>query len=596
MYRMVQVQPNDCQLQRIFWRNTPNEFIRVFELQTVTYGTASAPYLVTKCLRRLAELDGDRFPEAAKVLAEDFYVDDMMSGVDSIDEGVQLCTDIQTLLSGGGSTLRKWSSNCAADDCKDDRTSFELDDSSATIKTLGLVWEPRVDSFKFKVPTWNHSEICKRTVLSDLARLFDPLLLVSPVVTTAKIFVQSLWRQKASWDDALAEDLQKQWSNFRRSLDSLVNLQVPRWVAFSKDCLSLQLHGFCDASIKAYGACIYLCCKHFDESVTSHLLVAKSRVAPLEDLKKWKRKQSIPRLELSSALLLAHLYEKVVTSLKITARPYCWTDSMIVRYWLSSSPSRWQQFIANRVSEIQHATRGGVWSHVPGTENPADVLSRGITADQLNEDPLWWNGAPWMRGNEDSWPENVHLTVAGVDPTVLEENSAVSVVVNMSPPNEIFSLRSSLTSLVRITAWLLRWKHNAQQRTHNNRRSGILTYAERESALLHLVRLAQRECFEQELLDLQRKGQVKSTSRINTFHPIMLDGIVRRKHPIVLDKNHPFTSLVMLHYHYKLLHAGQQLLIGSVRDRFWPADNTPLCNLLSQQTDGSRTTDGRPAF
>ncbi|XP_058826981.1 uncharacterized protein LOC131686966 [Topomyia yanbarensis] len=348
-----------------------------------------------------------------------------------------------------------------------------------------------------------------------------------------------------------------QWSDFRRSLDSLVNLQVPRRVAFSKDCLSMQLHGSCDASTKAYGACIYLRCKHFNGSVTSHLLVAKSRVAPLDDLKKRKRKQSIPRSELSSALLLAHLYEKVVTSLKITVRSYFWTDSMIVRYWLSSSPSRWQQFVANRVSEIQHATRGGVWSHVPGTENPADVLSRGVTADQLNEDPLWWNGAPWMRGNEDCWPENVHLTVAGVDPTVLEENSAVSVVVNMSPPNEIFSLRSSLTRLVRITAWLLRWKHNAQQRTHNNRRSGILTYAERESALLHLVRLAQRECFEQELKDLQREGQVKSTSRINTFHPIMLDGIVRvggrlvnalvsteRKHPIVLDKNHPFTSLV----------------------------------------------------
>ncbi|XP_058828037.1 uncharacterized protein LOC131687953 [Topomyia yanbarensis] len=436
------------------------------EKKTVTYGTASAPYLATKCLRRLAELDGGMFPEAAKVLAEDFYVDDMMSGVDSIDEGVQLCADIQILLNGGGFTLRKWSSNCAAilekipDDCKDDRTSFELDDSSATIKTPGLVWEP---------------------------------------------------------------------------------------------------------------------------SVTSHLLLAKSRVAPLDDLKKRKRKQSIPRLELSSALLLAHLYEKVVTSLKITVRSYFWTDSMIVRYWLSSSPSRWQQFVANRVSEIQHATRGGVWSHVPGTENPADILSRGVTADQLNEDPLWWNKALWMRGNEDSWPENVYLTVAGVDPTVLEENSDVSVVVNKSPPNEIFSLRSSLTRLVRITAWLLRWKHNAQQRTHTNRRSGILTYAERESALLHLVRFAQRECFEQELKDLQREGQVKSTSRINTLHPIMLDGIVRvggrlvntlvsteRKRPIVLDKNHPFTSLVMLHYHYKLLHAGQQLLIGSVRDRFWP--------------------------
>ncbi|XP_053692239.1 uncharacterized protein LOC128740701 [Sabethes cyaneus] len=598
MYRMVHVQQRDWQFQRIFWRSNPNEFIRIFELKTVTYGTASAPYLATKCLKRLAELDGGTFPDAAKVLAEDFYVDDMMSGVDSIEEGVQLCAEIQRLLSGGGFTLRKWSSNCPAvleripEDCKDERTCFELDDSSATVKTLGLIWEPRSDCFKFKVPAWNPSDICKRVVVSDLARVFDPLGLVSPIIVAAKIFLQSLWQQKVTWDDILATNLQSFWIEFRRSLDRLEDLRVPRWLAFGKDCRSIQLHGFCDASEKAYGACIYLRCTHFDGSVTSRLIAAKSRVAPIEDVKGRKKKLSIPRLELSSALVLAHLHEKVIRSLKLTVRRWFWTDSEIVRYWLASSPSRWQMFVANRVSEIQHSTREGKWNHVPGTENPADVLSRGTVAEQLLENQLWWNGPSWLVQDESTWPMADDVPLTNFDTRFLEENTAISVVANMAPPNEIFSLRSSLMDLVKLTAWLLRFIHNTRQKNHSDRRHGALMFAEREAALIQLVKLAQRERFDQDIKELLRKNQVKSSSRLNSLCPRLLDGVIRvggrlanaqisagRKHPIILDKDHPLTTLVMLHYHHKMLHAGQQLLIASVRDRFWPIG---VCSLARQ--------------
>ncbi|XP_055622114.1 uncharacterized protein LOC129765719 [Toxorhynchites rutilus septentrionalis] len=328
MYRMVEVQQHDRRLQRIFWRNHPNEPIRVFELCTVTYGTASAPYLATKCLKRLAELDGAKFPDAAVVLASDFYVDDLMSGVDTTEDGVKLYHELTRLLKNGGITLRKWSSNNSTildhipHDMRDDRSSVDLESASTVIKTLGLVWEPRLDCFKFKVPLWNRTEVYKRTVLSDLARIFDRIGLISPIIIAAKIFVQDLWKQKLSWDDPLSSDLQSQWQKYRHSLIGLENLRIPRWLAFSKTCLSVELHGFCDASIKAYGACIYVRCTHIDGQITSNLLAAKSKVAPLDDQKRKKRSQTIPRLELSSALLLAHLYEIVSKSIRISARPF----------------------------------------------------------------------------------------------------------------------------------------------------------------------------------------------------------------------------------------------------------------------------------
>lgn len=133
--------------------------------------------------------------------------------------------------------------------------------------------------------------------------------------------------------------MQTFWVEFRRNLASLDTFTIPRWVGFSRR-RNVELHGFCDASEKAYGACLYLRCTHEDGSVSVRLLVSKSRVAPLEDLKRKKRKQSIPRQELSSALLLSHLYEKFGQSAIIDARSYFWTDSTIVKCWLASVPSR----------------------------------------------------------------------------------------------------------------------------------------------------------------------------------------------------------------------------------------------------------------
>ncbi|XP_062711704.1 uncharacterized protein LOC134289611 [Aedes albopictus] len=389
MYRMVLQQWTDRILHMIFWRDSRDEEIRVFQLNTVTYGTASAPYLATECLKRLAELDGHKYPEAEKILSKDFYVDDMMTGVDSVEDGVKLCSDKQQLLKGGGFNLRKWSSNCRAvleeipAELKDDRNSFELDDSSATIKTLGLVWDPRIDVFRFKVPEWTSSVICKRSVVSDLAKIFDPIGLIRIVIVSAKTFVQILWRQKVSWDEPLQDELRTQWIEFRTSLSRLENLQIPRWIAFRKDCLLLELHGICDASMKAYGACIYVRCTHFDGTITSNLLVAKSRVAPLAELGKKRKQLTIPRLELSSAVLLAHLYEKTSASIPVPTQSYFHTDSMIVRYWLSSNPSRYQMFVVNRISEVQHLTKNGTWRHIAGIDNPADGLSRGVSPADL---------------------------------------------------------------------------------------------------------------------------------------------------------------------------------------------------------------------
>ncbi|XP_055604218.1 uncharacterized protein LOC129752466 [Uranotaenia lowii] len=587
MYRMINVVPEDRRLQRIVWRDSPDEPLRTFELTTVTYGTASAPYLATKCLQRLAECGKKKYPIAAKTLSEDFYMDDCLTGADTKEESIKKCCELNALLSSAKMLLRKYNSNnvevlsVLPGELRDDRISLELDASQTKIKTLGLIWDTQSDCFHFSVPQWNSStEINKRIILSDFAGLFDPLGLVGPVMVQAKIFLQELWKQNCSWTETLSNPFQQWWLEYRSNLAGLSNLQVPRWVAFGSDVISVELHGFCDASTKAYGACIYLRCTRSNGIISVNLLISKSRVAPLDDVKRKKKKMTIPRLELSSALLLSHLYEKVTGSLRISAKCFFWTDSTIVKCWLSSPPSRWQMFVANRVSEIQHLTKDGVWNHVVGMENPADVLSRGATSEEQLNHELWWRGPDWLKLSHDAWPKTGGTDETEFEHTLLEE-AAVAGPAQVDSPNEIFLLKSSFTTLVDIVAFCRRFSFNCKNR--NSHRVGCLTVTEREEALRVLIKLAQKECFPKDISAVDYTGEVKNTSKLKSLRPQLVNGIlvvggrlenapiaVGRKHPIILDNHHPFTLLIVNHYHLVMLHAGPQLLTACVREKFWP--------------------------
>ncbi|XP_062534087.1 uncharacterized protein LOC134203222 [Armigeres subalbatus] len=481
MYRMIKMHPMHHPLQCIVWREDSTKPIRLFVLTTVTYGTSSAPYLATRCLKKLAEDVKNNFPAATDTILYEFYVDG----------------------------------------------------------------------------------------------------LVGPSLVPAKVFLQDLRRTKCSWNDILPEELQVWWRGFRESLEGLTLLQVPRWIAFGSETLSVELHMFCDASHKAYGACIYLRCVSFDGTVSSSLVTAKSRVAPLEDLEKKRKQISIPRLELSSSLTGAHMYEKVVQSLKIAVQPYFWTDSMIVKCWIAAPPSRWNIFVANRVSEIQHITHGGIWNHIAVLDNPADVLSRGMDPHQLKDFQMWWQGPPWLRLDKTLWPTSANINHEDLDPLLLEERTTVSAPAQVIEPSTIFSLRSSLQDLVRIVSLIRRFVHNC--RNTSDRRVGLVRLEEREAALNQLLILAQRESFPEELVALRKNGEVKPTSRLKQLCPRLVNGLILvgdrlrnanisagRKHPIVLNNQHPLSILVADYYHKKALHAGQQLLIASMRERYWP--------------------------
>ncbi|GBO40248.1 hypothetical protein AVEN_164417-1, partial [Araneus ventricosus] len=158
-----------------------------------------------------------------------------------------------------------------------------------------------------------------------------------------------------------------------------------------------DVHSFSDASLAAYGTVLYLRGVTRNGKIIVNFLCSKSRVAPLKSL-------TLPRLELLGCLLSARLAEQVSKCLKFEASCYFWTDSSICTYWIKGKADDYKPFVKNRVKEIQRLSERGNWSHCPGKENPADLLSRGIPASNLAKSSLWWHGPPWLSKPSEFWP------------------------------------------------------------------------------------------------------------------------------------------------------------------------------------------------
>ena len=238
----------------------------------------------------------------------------------------------------------------------------------------------------------NQIEPMKRHKVSVVGRIYNPLGYLSPVVVQFKIFFQELCESKIDWDQPLTGELLCRWKFLISGIQGAYQLLIPRY--FLEGILqrveAYRLQGFCDASKKAYGAVVYLQIKSTTGNIT-RFVASKTRVAPL-------RKQTIPRLELLSALLLSGLMVSITNSLEsilTLSEPTCYTDSKVAFYWILGT-RKWKPFVQNRVTKIRKCLSPIHWKHCAGKDNPADLPSRGIPLPDLSLSQLWSEGPEWL--------------------------------------------------------------------------------------------------------------------------------------------------------------------------------------------------------
>ncbi|XP_055591256.1 uncharacterized protein LOC129743296 [Uranotaenia lowii] len=459
-----------------------------------------------------------------------------------------------------------------------------------SVRTLGLLWQLKTDtlSFQFTIqPIDPNTQQTKRKVLSSIATLFDPLGLIGAVITTAKIMMQQLWcvedknGNKLEWDVQIPRMLAEKWRLFHDQIPLLNKLQIPRCTVTS-NAISKELHLFSDASEKAFGACAYFRSIDANGNISSRLLTSKSRIAPLKT-------QSIPRLELCGALKAAELAESIVKALEVQIDIYFWTDSTCVLQWLKHIPSTWTTYVANRISKIQRLTEKHPWRHVPGEQNPADIISRGVYPEQIQENSLWWHGPQWLRQQENFWPnQNQDLGPEEAEKEIRRTSAYVAVEDEEKFGQNYCAKFSTFTKLIRSTAYWIRLMNHLSKPAVKAR--GFLSTKELKIAENAIIRCIQRESFPKETKALMKKVPIANNSDLRWFNPkISSEGIIRLggrlsnadesedvKHPIALPTKHPFTRLLLEHYHKELLHAAPQLLLASVRLRYWPIGGRSL--------------------
>ncbi|XP_055714197.1 uncharacterized protein LOC129808445 [Phlebotomus papatasi] len=598
MFRQILVREEDRNFQRILWREDKNMPVKEYTLNTVTYGTGPATYLSVRCLQELANQEELNFPKASKTLREDFYVDDLMTDAKTINEARQLQKDLINLLAKGGFNLRKWVSNTAelTAHLQPDQRAIPENIQIGTdehIKALGIEWNQRTDEFTFSLNPRDYHGITKRQLLPSIASIFDPIGWLAPITVRAKILMQELWNQELNWDDPTPSDTQKEWSSLMIELRQLDSVRIPRWIHTNN---TTQLHGFCDASQKAYAAVVYT--RSVDEQgrVHIHLIAAKTKVAPL------KNKVTLPRLELNAAVLLANLLHNVLEALQINKpEVYAWSDSEITLAWIAKPPTTWETYIANRVSKVQNLIPQANWNHVRSAENPADAASRGIKAEKLLNDKQWWNGPTWLKKNKQHWPieivdehyqafmaqiKQAQNTIFTLDDFKTAEVTALIIETprkKEEPQSEDENITrfSSLTHLIRVTALLKRFFNNLKNKAM--KKTGKISDEEYKEAKTTLIRRIQETHFKREINCLQKNQPIPSNSKILSLSPFLelrvglrVGGRLQHsnldydaKHQIILPKNSHFTKLIIQYTHDITLHGGTQLMLNTLRQEYW---------------------------
>ena len=589
MFHSVFLHELEKHCHRFLWRDLKiKEAPDVYCIERVNMGDRCAPAVASEALMMTAELFENKYPRAAQFVKESTYVDDMIDSVDSIKSAKELASETELLLGEGNFLVKEWqfSGTSKAD-------SAALKGEGEFIGVLGTQWNPVEDIISFQVvlnfshkkrgqktgPNVKKSEVSssipvlltKRLVLSQVMSIYDPLGLVSPFTLLGKIYLRETWQLGLGWDDALPQHLYEKWKNFFEVLFQLEDIQYPRCIKPVNAVGNPWLILLSDGSDAAYGCVAYCRWICTDGSVVVRLIMAKSRIAPIN-------KVSTPRMELNAAVVSKRCRQVIEKELRYTFdRVFHLLDSETVLHQLNKISTRFNAYEGVRIGEIQAACNGNMseWAWLAGTENTSDWLTRGKTPAQLKIDSEWFNGPPMLYLPYEKW--NIKYGKPS-DAKVPGEKKQVQTCITKCEHTQLLKYENISTKLkaVRVIARLI---SIARGKSFSNGSMDKLTPALMIEAENFLIREAQQT--------VQLDGpNYKTLNPAKLTNGIWVVGASRLAHgnplggiycdlPKFLPSGHAFTKLAMKEAHERN-HRGRDSTLATFRHKFWTTSGSKL--------------------
>ena len=625
-FLMLSMDKKDRDSLRLLWvedTHVEQSKILVYRFTRVVFGVSSSPFLRNATINHHIETYRQADPQFVDLFLSSIYVDDLVAGSGDVESTYHFYVKSRERLSTAGFNLRKFVTNSeelrkliqskehqlesknkepkptpslgrpetlthTEEDQSYAKTTLgvKTEEEEGVHKILGIEWDVGCDSLQFSLAgvtiALEDSDPTKRSVVSATARFFDPFGVVSPVTILFKMFAQQLCEAGVGWDEFLTGDLLKKWKRLLAVMKDAPTISFSR--CFYRDPLcsiqSAKLVGFCDASSRAYAAVVYLKVVSDTNQVDIRFVAAKTRVAPTNS-------PTIPRLELLSALLLSKLIDSVHSALQQELQlndPTCFTDSKVALYWIQGTNHEWKQFVENRVNTIRQLVAPNHWKHCPGKDNPADIPSRGASASELSENPLWLNGPDWLCSNEDALEEPISLSIPEDCRTEMRSNDKTHTLVvhadhHTCQISELIDLErySSVHRLFRVTALVLKFINTLRRRIHSTDTTTDvyenLTQNELELAKLYWIKDCQSqlqtdkrfESWKRHLdLYLDDSGVWRCGGRMSKSSLSLA-----AQNPVLLNKDHLLTRLIVVQAHQRVYHDGVKETLTELRSEYW---------------------------
>ena len=411
MYNSVLLDKSHWKYQLYLWDEglRPDVPPRIKVIPTAIYGVRSSGNVSQCGVHKTAELFKEDYPEAYRVVKEDFYVDDCFSGADDTPAAHELSEQLTIGLLKGGFVLKGFTfSNCDPPD--------DLSEDGETVVVGGLRWYPKSDRFSLNIPEMNFAKkkhgrkvdsgvdfslenLTRRNCASRVAEVFDPLGRVTPLMCGFKLDLHELSTRKLDWDDKIPDELRQIWKDNFEMINEIGSIQYHRTVVPDEAAgLEIETIDTADASQHMICVAIYARFRLRSGGHSCQLVFARSKIVSPNTTQ--------PRAELQAALLNASSGHAVKMAYGDRHKK-CWklTDSQVSLHWLRSKRSRLKLGVRNCTMEINRLSDVNDWRYVESKDMVADIgTRRGVGIADVGPESVWINGLKWMSGDETDFP------------------------------------------------------------------------------------------------------------------------------------------------------------------------------------------------